>query len=68
MAKVLKDMGLYEYLAASMATIMMMPHNQRYKKVLNRVLNLKYADQNAIFEAFYERMKGTSRKHLKMVR
>ncbi|HOA56040.1 MAG TPA: strawberry notch family protein, partial [Clostridiales bacterium] len=55
--KVLKDMGLYEYLTDKYgnynddATI-----TRDTRRFLNRVLNLKYADQNAIFEAFYERM------------
>jgi predicted RNA methylase len=55
--KVLRDMGLYEYLTDKYgnykddATI-----TRDTRRFLNRVLNLKYADQNAIFEAFYERM------------
>ena len=55
--KVLRDMGLYEYLTDEYgnykddATI-----TRDTRRFLNRVLNLKYADQNAIFEAFYERM------------
>lgn len=50
-------MGLYEYLTDEYgnykddATI-----TRDTRRFLNRVLNLKYADQNAIFEAFYERM------------